>query len=332
MPVDDCGCAGVRCGNKFKGGGMAVPGFQDLMLPFLQICSDGKERTVSDVGSLIADQLHLTEEDLQELMASGQTKFYNRTAWVKSYFGKAGLLDFPSRGKFKITQRGMDLLKTHPQSIRIKTLNQYPEFESFHKKGQSDNSEQRILGVSTITQDEVDPSTPEEQLENAYQELRTQLASNLLDTILKNPPSFFEQLVVDLLVAMGYGGSRKDAGQALGKTGDGGIDGIIKEDKLGLDIIYLQAKRYGVDNVVPSREVRDFTGSLEGHGAQKGVLITTSSFTRDGVEFVKRLQQKKIVLIDGEKLTQLMIDNDIGVSTTTSYTIKKIDLDYFDID
>jgi restriction system protein len=310
---------------------MAVPGFQDLMLPFLQICQDGKERTVSEVGEVIASQLHLTEEDLQETMTSGQTKFYNRTAWVKSYFGKAGLLDFPSRGKFKITQRGLELLKTNPPSIRIKTLNQYPEFVKFHK---NDSSNTPVIeqSINTIIQDELEPSTPEEQLENAYQELRSQLASTLLETILKNPPSFFEQLVVDLLVAMGYGGSRKDAGQALGKTGDGGIDGIIKEDKLGLDIIYLQAKRYGVDNVVPSREVRDFTGSLEGHGAQKGVLITTSSFTRDGIEFVKRLQQKKIVLIDGEKLAQLMIDNDIGVSTTTNYTIKKIDLDYFDID
>jgi restriction system protein len=310
---------------------MAVPGFQDLMLPFLQICQDGKERTVSEVGEVIASQLNLTEEDLQETMTSGQTKFYNRTAWVKSYFGKACLLDFPSRGKFKITQRGLELLRTNPTSIRVKTLNQYPEFVKFHTKNGS-NAVASEQDINTTILDELDTSTPEEQLENAYQELRSQLASTLLETILKNPPSFFEQLVVDLLVAMGYGGSRKDAGQALGKTGDGGIDGIIKEDKLGLDIIYLQAKRYAVDNVVPSREVRDFTGSLEGHGAQKGVLITTSSFTRDGTEFVKRLQQKKIVLIDGVKLAQLMIDNDIGVSTTTTYAIKKIDLDYFDID
>lgn len=312
---------------------MAVPGFQDLMLPFLQVCSDGKERTVMEICETIAHQLLLSEADLQEVMASGQTKFYNRTAWVKSYFGKACLLDFPSRGKFKITQRGLDLLKTNPRTIRIKTLCQYPEFAKFYKNDNPslDRNEQN---VNAIIQDknEIEPVTPEEQLENAYQDLRSQLASNLLDAILKNPPSFFEQLVVDLLVAMGYGGSRNDAGQALGKTGDGGIDGIIKEDKLGLDIIYLQAKRYGVDNVVPSREVRDFTGSLEGHGAQKGVLITTSSFTRDGIDFVKRLQQKKIVLIDGEKLTQLMIDNNIGVSTTTIYTMKKIDLDYFDID
>lgn len=312
---------------------MAIPGFQDLMLPLLQVCSDGKEYTVLGISETIAHQLMLSEADLQERMASGQPKLYNRLAWVKSYFGKAGLLDFPSRGKFQITQRGLDLLEKAPKTIRINTLYQYPEFVKFHKKdNQSIDGNEQSINVIGQDKNEMEPVTPEEQLENSYQNLRSQLASNLLDTILKNPPGFFEQLVIDLLVAMGYGGSRKDAGQALGKTGDGGIDGIIKEDKLGLDIIYLQAKRYGIDNVVPSREVRDFTGSLEGHGAQKGVLITTSSFTRDGIDFVKRLQQKKIVLIDGEKLTQLMIDNNIGVSTTNIYTIKKIDLDYFDID
>lgn len=308
---------------------MAVPGFQDLMLPFLQICSDGKERTVLEIGEEIAQKLSLPNEDLEELMSSGQTKFYNRTAWVKSYFGKACLLDFPSRGKFTITRRGLDLLKTNPNSIRVSTLYQYPEFAEFHKKGRQENINHEKQS-NIVEKNEIEPVTPEEQLENAYQELRSQLASNLLETILKNPPNFFEQLVVDLLVAMGYGGSRKDAGQTLGKTGDGGIDGIIKEDRLGLDIIYLQAKRYALNNAVPSREIRDFTGSLEGHGAQKGVFITTSSFTKDGIDFVKRLQQKKIVLIDGEKLTQLMIDHNIGVSTTETYTVKKIDLDYFE--
>lgn len=313
---------------------MAVPGFQDFMLPLLQLCGDEHEHTLSELGEIIAKQFMLTDADTQELLTSGkQTKFVNRLAWVKSYFNKAGLLDFPSRGKFKITQRGLDLLKTNPKTIRINTLYSYPEFVKFHKGNNQpiDSNEQNTKPI-TQYKNEIELLNPEEQLENAYQDLRTQLAATLLDTILKNPPSFFEQLVVDLLVAMGYGGSRKDAGQALGKTGDGGIDGIIKEDKLGLDIIYLQAKRYAIDNVVASREVRDFTGSLEGHGAHKGVLITTSTFTRDGIEFVKRLQQKKIVLIDGEKLTQLMIDNNIGVSTTEIYTIKKIDLDYFEIE
>ena len=219
---------------------MPVPGFQDLMLPFLQICGDGKERTVPEIGEIIARQLQLSEVDLQETMSSGQRRFYNRVAWVKSYFGKACLLDFPSRGKFIITQRGLDLLKSNLQSIRVKTLNQFSEFEKFHKKNSVESDERNI---NTVIQDEIDQITPEEQLENAYQNLRSQLAVNLLETILKNPPDFFEQLVVDLLVAMGYGGSRKDAGQALGKTGDGGIDGIIKEDKLGLDIIISASKK-----------------------------------------------------------------------------------------
>lgn len=307
---------------------MSVPGFQDLMLPFLLICKDGQERTVSQIGEIIANQMALTEKDLQEVLESGQTKFYNRTAWVKTYFGKARLVEFPSRGKFKITTRGLSLLASNPTEIRVTTLTQYPEFLKFHKK----DSQVQDKGANPPAEAEViaDIATPEERLENASNELQIQLASELLEAIIKNSPLFFEQLVVDLLVTMGYGGSRLDAGQALGKTGDGGIDGIIKEDKLGLDVIYLQAKRYGADNVVPSRDIRDFTGSLEGHGAQKGVFITTSSFTKDGVEFAKRLQNKKIILIDGKKLTELMIVNNVGVSTVVTYHVKKVDLDYFE--
>ena len=307
---------------------MSVPGFQDLMLPFLQICKDGQERTVSQIGEIIAKQMALTEHDLQEVLESGQTKFYNRTAWVKTYFGKAQLLNFPSRGEFRITPRGLELLAKSPNNIRVKTLTQYPEFLKFHRK--ESPSQDKGPSVPAGPEAVAETVTPEEQLENASNELQAQLASELLEAITKNSPLFFEQLVVDLLVTMGYGGSRLDAGQALGKTGDGGIDGIIKEDKLGLDVIYLQAKRYGADNVVPSRDIRDFTGSLEGHGAQKGVFITTSSFTKDGIDFVKRLQHKKIILIDGKKLTELMISNNVGVSTKGTYYIKKIDLDYFD--
>ena len=313
---------------------MAVPGFQDLMLPLLQLCRDESEHALSELAETIAKQLMLSESDQQELLASGkQTKYRNRLAWVKSYFGKAGLLEATSRGKFRITKRGLDLLAVSPKTIRVATLYQYPEFVKFHAKSTKDVG----VGLQNEAQiphekNEIEPINPEEQLENAYQELRAQLASNLMDAILKNPPDFFEQLVVDLLVALGYGGSRKDAGQALGRTGDGGVDGIIKEDKLGLDVIYLQAKRYAVDHVVASREVRDFTGSLEGYGAHKGVMITTSTFTRDGIDFVKKLQQKKIVLIDGDRLTQLMIDNNVGVSVAETYAIKKIDFDYFDIE
>ena len=310
---------------------MSVPGCQDLMLPFLELCSDGIERTgLVELSKQIAEKIGLTEADLDEKLASGQPKIYNRTAWVKFYFGKAGLLEFPSRSKFKISQRGIDLLKSKPTEIRVNTLMQYPEFAQF-RNGLSQDSLENDTAVESANVG-LQIETPDERLENSYQDLRIQLASELLDIILKRPPSFFEQLVVDLLVAMGYGGSRKDAGEALGRPGDGGIDGIIKEDKLGLGIICLQAKRYAIDNVVPIKDVRDFTGSLDGRGAQKGVLITTSSFTEDGKDFVKKLQQKKIVLINGAELTQLMIDFNIGVSTTATYAIKKIDLDYFEID
>ena len=309
---------------------MAVPGFQDLMLPFLQVCEDEQERSILEISAIVTQKLNLSDVDVQEMMTSRQTKLYNRLAWVKSYLGKACLISFPSRGKSKITPRGLALLSEHLQLINIKTLKQYPKFIKFQTK--NNKIEQHEQSINRALEEDIEFATPEEQLENSYQKLRDELSSDLLETILRNSPSFFEQLVVDLLVAMGYGGSRKDAGQALGRTGDGGIDGIIKEDKLGLDLIYLQAKRYNADNVVPSREIRDFTGSLEGHGAHKGVFITTSSFTRDGIDFVKRLQQKKIVLIDGVRLTQLMIDNDIGVSTVSTYAIKKVNSDYFEIE
>ncbi|RTK96509.1 MAG: restriction endonuclease [Neisseriaceae bacterium] len=306
---------------------MAIPSFQDLMLPFLKNCVNGNEYTVIEMSDIIAKQLNLSSEMLNEIMSSGQTKLVNRIAWVKSYLGKAGLIIFPSRGKFKITPRGLDLINSSPNKIDIQVLKQYPEFIEWQNKSKSfENS----IEKTNNTSEELESSTPEEQIDTIYKALRKELSIQLLEVILKNPPSFFEQLVVDLLVAMGYGGSRQDAGLALGGTGDGGIDGIIKEDRLGLDIIYIQAKRYAIDNSVPSREVRDFVGSLEGNGAQKGVMITTSSFTRDGLDFVKKLQQKKIVLIDGERLTNLMIDFGVGVSKVNSYEIKKINLDYFE--
>lgn len=306
---------------------MAIPSFQDLMLPFLKNCVNGNEYTVIEMSDIIAKQLNLSSEMLNEIMSSGQTKLVNRIAWVKSYLGKAGLIIFPSRGKFKITPRGLDLINSSPNKIDIQVLKQYPEFIEWQNKSKSfENS----IEKTNNTSEELESSTPEEQIDTIYKALRKELSIQLLEVILKNPPSFFEQLVVYLLVAMGYGGSRQDAGLALGGTGDGGIDGIIKEDRLGLDIIYIQAKRYAIDNSVPSREVRDFVGSLEGNGAQKGVMITTSSFTRDGLDFVKKLQQKKIVLIDGERLTNLMIDFGVGVSKVNSYEIKKINLDYFE--
>lgn len=309
---------------------MAVPPFQDFMLPFLQHIADGQEHKITEMFEHLAVLFKMSEEDLKELLPSGrETRFKNRVYWARVYLGQAKLLDSPGRGRFTITDRGQALLKTKPKRIDVKLLGQYPEFQEF--KNRTGGTEEPTAPATTTApaapEQPLSSQSPEEQLESSYQFLRQQLAQSLLSNIRKAPPTFFEQLVVDLLVAMGYGGSRVDAGQALGQSGDGGIDGIIKEDRLGLDIVYLQAKRW--EAPVGSPEVRNFTGSLEGHGAQKGVLITTSKFTKDATEFAKRLQQKKLVLIDGEKLTELMMDFGVGVSKVASYTVQKIDPDYF---
>jgi restriction system protein len=243
----------------------------------------------------------------------------NRVAWTRTYLGKALLLEPVGRGRFRITQRGLDLLATNPKRVDNRTLKQYDEFQSFHQAAGRDTKGSGDEQLPTI-------ETPEERLEASYQALRKELVQALLQQIYNTSPAFFEQLVVDILVAMGYGGSRVDAGNAVGKSGDEGIDGIIKEDRLGLDIIYLQAKRW--QNAVGRPDVQAFVGSLVGKGASKGVMLTASRFTDDARQFVKHLQQK-VVLIDGEELAGLMIDFNVGVATTMQYAVKKIDIDYF---
>lgn len=296
------------------------------MLPFLRHIADGSEHRITELFEFLAKEFALSEDDLKEVLPSGrETRFKNRVYWTRVHLGQAKLLDSTGRGRFRITERGKQLLTSKPTRIDMRMLAQYPEFQEFRSRSAS--SEDPAPAVAQAPGESLSAQSPEEQLESSYQVLRSQLAQSLLANIRKAPPEFFEQLVVDLLVAMGYGGSRVDAGQAIGQSGDGGIDGIIKEDRLGLDIVYLQAKRWA--DSVGSPEVRNFTGSLEGHGAQKGVLITTSKFTRDATEFAKRLQQKKLVLIDGEKLAELMMDFGVGVSRVATYTVQKIDPDYF---
>lgn len=298
---------------------VAVPPFQDFMLPFLQHIADGEEHKITKMFDHLAALFKLSDDDLKELLPSGrETRFKNRVYWARVYLGQAKTLDSPGRGRFRITLRGQDLLKSKPARIDMKLLSKYAEFQEFKNRigGGEETAGPGSTIASVAPEQPLSAQSPEEQLESSYQLLRQQLAQSLLSHVRKAPPSFFEQLVVDLLVAMGYGGSRVDAGQALGQSGDGGIDGIIKEDRLGLDNVYLQAKRW--EAPVGSPEVRNFTGSLEGHGAQKGVLITTSKFTKDAIEFAKRLQQKKLVLIDGEKLTELMMDFGVGVSKVAS--------------
>ncbi len=301
---------------------MTVPDYQSLMLPLLKVLSDGEEHNLHEVIETLADKFELTEEERRELLPSGrQAKFDNRVAWARTYIKKAGLLDSTGRGKFRIKDRGIAVLKQNPPEINVKFLEQFPEFLEFRDGSSKDANNDLKDETTDKTQ------TPEEILETGYQNLRMDLAQDLLDRIMGCTPDFFERLVVDLLVSMGYGGSRKDAGEAVGRSGDGGIDGIIKEDKLGLDAVYIQAKRW--EGTVGRPMVQAFAGSLMGNRAGKGVLITTSQFSKEANDYVKTIQQPKIVLIDGEQLAQFMIDHDIGVADVATYRVKKVDLDYF---
>jgi len=306
---------------------MAIPDYQSVMLPLLRFAAEKKDETsTGEVVGVLSKEFGLTDEDLRELLPSGiQSTFFNRVGWASTYMKKAGLLEATRRGYFRITSRGQELLRKQPKAINVKLLQQYPEFLKFQqlkgtRSGEKVSTSGAILDIST--------ATPSEALETAYEKLRDELADELLAKLKKSSPSFFERAVVELLVKMGYGGSRADAGKAIGKSGDGGIDGIIKEDKLGLDVVYIQAKRWD-NNPVGRPDVMQFSGALQAQKASKGIFITTSRFTDDAKSFVSQIGSK-IVLIDGEQLTNLMIENDVGVSVVSMYPVKKIDTDYFD--
>ena len=299
-----------------------IPDYQSIMLPLLEFIADGKEYKMRNVTDELAIKFGVTEEEQKELLPSGVAPvFYNRTAWAKTYLKKAGLIDSPKQGIVIISKRGIDVLKKKPSSINVKFLKQFSEFVAFQTVKREDDSE-------TETSEEQSIQTPEELLETAYQKIRKSLASELISKVVELSPAFFERLVVELLVKMGYGGSIKDAGKAMGKSGDEGIDGTIKEDKLGLDIIYIQAKRWKPGNVVGRPEIQKFVGALAGQGAKKGIFITTSNFTKEALDYTPR-NETKIVLIDGEQLAQLMIDYNLGCTSQQTYEVKKLDSDYF---
>lgn len=303
---------------------MAVPDYQSLMLPLLKIVSDGNEHAINEATEMLAQQINLSDQDRRELLPSGrQRKFENRANWARTYLAKALLIQKTGRSTFQITERGAKLLNESPSYINVKLLKQFPEFKAFQNRNNAVSEENHL------TQEIIEETnqTPQEILETSYQSLRQNLAQELLERIKNSPPKFFENLVVDLLIAMGYGGSKKDAGQAVGQVGDGGIDGIIKEDKLGLDAIYLQAKRW--DSTISRPIVQGFAGALIGKKARKGILITTSDFSKHAIEYANGIENLKIILIDGELLTQLMIDYGVGVTEESRYIVKKIDLDYF---
>lgn len=303
---------------------MTIPGFQVLTLPILQFAEDGREHSTREVMDAVAGQLGLSEEERSELVPSGQqARFDNRITWAVSYLKKAGLLEYTRRGYFRITERGHAVLAERPEKVDIKFLERFPEFIAFRSLRNTRAVAPESVGVVAAGEEE----TPLEAIESAYQKLRNELAADLIQQVMGCSPAFFERLVIDLLLKMGYGGTRRDAGEAIGKSGDGGIDGIIKEDRLGLDVIYIQAKRW--QGTVGRPEIQKFVGALQGQRARKGIFITTSTFTNEALHYVGYIDTK-VILIDGDLLANLMIDHGVGVNTTVAYEIKRIDSDYFE--
>jgi restriction system protein len=302
---------------------MVIPDYQAVMLPLLKYARDSKEHHIRGAVEELAEEFRLSEEERKELLPSGrQAIFNNRVGWACTYLKKAGLLDSRKKGYFSITRRGSDVIKEKPASIDVNFLKQYKEFNEFYNKDKPTLIDKpdvpEIEGAKALD--------PEESLEIAYQKLHNELVSEILSIIKKCSSGFFESLVVDVLTKIGYGGSRADAGKAVGKSHDGGIDGIIKEDRLGLDVIYIQAKRW--EGTVTRPEIQKFAGALIGKKAKKGVFITTSVFSKEAIEYADLTGN--IVLVDGEMLARLMIEYGVGVSKIKSYDVRKMDTDYFE--
>src|SRR5215208_215466 len=301
---------------------MTIPDYQTVMLPLLHFAADGHEHSLREAIEKLADHFDLSGDERKALLPSGrQATFDNRVGWARTYMKKAGLLQSPRRGYFKISDAGFQALKDNPEAINVKFLEQYPEFLEFKTK-----SNAKSTATKPDTTIPTEERTPREVMEDAYATIRTQLASELLERIAQSSSQFFERLVVDLLVNMGYGGTRKDAGEAVGGSGDEGIDGIIKQDRLGLEVVYIQAKRW--ENTVSRPEIQKFVGALHGQNARKGIFITTSDLSDGALQYAKGLSDM-VILIDGEMLANLMIDHSVGVSLQRSYDVKRVDSDYF---
>lgn len=301
---------------------MPIPTYQDVMRPLLDALSDGQPRHIQDLTRIVTNAFNLNEEERERRLPSGQDSYIgNRIGWARTYLYKTSLIArTDTRGEYVITKRGLDVLARYPVRVDNAVLRQFPEFNEWLNKNTSE------VEVGEPVDSSTSETTPEEQLEESYASLRVALSSEILEKVRLCSPVFFERLVVELLVKMGYGGTRQDAGEAIGKSGDGGIDGIIKEDKLGLDVIYLQAKRW--ENTVGRPEIQKFAGALQGKRSKKGVFITTSDYSKEAREFASNIDNK-IILIDGNELADLMIDHGVGVSVVTNYEIKRIDSDYF---
>lgn len=307
---------------------MAIPDYQTLMLPVLAIASEGETR-VPAAAEKIANTLGLTDDEREEMLPSGKQRLlHNRIHWAKFYMAKAGLISSPKRGLFIATDTGKALLATQPTAINVESLKSYSSFVEFYGAASSGASTNETPAALAATESAI---TPEEQIDAAHSILTSALRADLLTRILEQTPTFFERVIVDLLVAMGYGGSHENAAMRLGKSGDGGIDGIVDEDRLGLDRIYLQAKRYANHVSVGRPEIQGFVGSLVGLGASKGVFVTTSTFSSRAIDFARGLQQR-VILIDGARLTELMVEFGVGVRSSRVVEVKRLDEDFFSED
>jgi restriction system protein len=297
---------------------MTIPDYQSIMLPLLEFAADGKEHETRETINHISDLFELSEEERKKLLPSGSQEIIdNRVGWAKTYLKKAGLLKQPRRGIFKITERGLKVLEENPEKIDNRFLKKFSEFREFRSRDTGEEEEE----ISSTQE-----KTPIESLEQSYLQLRNELADEILETLHSVTPQFFEKLVIELLVKMGCGGSLREVGKAIGGTGDEGVDGVIKEDRLGLDNIFIQAKRW--QSSVGRTVIQAFVGALQGQKARKGIMITTSKFTQEAYDYVDKIEIK-VALIDGNQLADLMIDHNLGVTPKETYTIKDIDTDYF---
>jgi len=311
---------------------LAIPDYQSFMRPVLSFAADGSEYSTKVVISAVADHFGIPEEDRAVMLPSGkQTVLANRVHWAVTYLGKAGALERTRRGHFRITDRGRKLLEENPATVTVKVLQQFPEFMAFQAPSLTSETAAPTGEPSTDTKLVAEPPgvTPEEAIQSAEDTILANLRSQVLARIGELSPTFFERLVVDLIVAMGYGGNRQIVAKRLGKSGDEGIDGVVNEDPLGLDMVYIQAKRYASDNTVGRERIQQFAGALVGQAATKGVFVTTSSFSKQAYEYAQKVPQR-IILLDGDELARLMIQYGVGVRTERVVDIKRIDMDYFD--
>lgn len=302
---------------------MTVPNYQTIMKPLLECSNELGEVRTSNCVDIIAKKLNLSQEDREELLPSGkQTILANRTHWARTYMSKAGLIEPTKRGYFKITDRGQKVLQEH-SIVNNDLLKKFDEFNQWQELSSSNGN-----GDSSDTINSDEDLSPEEKIEQANTIIETQLKTDILQNLYDVTPTMFERIIVDLLISMGYGGGRAEMGKALGQTNDGGVDGVIKEDELGLDVVYIQAKKYKLDSTIGRPDIQSFVGSLEGFNATKGVFVTTGSFANTVEEYISRIH-KRIVLIDGKRLASLMIRSNVGVRVKNTYELKSLDEDYF---